>query len=177
MTDDETSKQQSFAELMTGVKKISDDRINIYRDRAKKSDLPKVKSRSTKTELDFSNISFELMSNIKDSHFDSGIQKKLQRKIRQGQFPIEDQIDLHGFNQKQARAALESFLQHAVSAQFKLLVVIHGKGDRSGSEAVLKPLARHWLAQQSAVLAWCPAQAKHGGAGASYVYLRVQPGV
>jgi DNA-nicking Smr family endonuclease len=174
MIDDETSKQRSFAELMTGVKKISDDRINIYRDRAKKTVLPKAKIQTAKTELDYSNINFELISNIKDSHFDSGIQKKLQRKIRQGQLPIEDQIDLHGFNQKQATAALTAFLHHAVSVNFKLIVIIHGKGDRSGSEAVLKPLARHWLAQQSAVLAWCPAQTKHGGGGASYVYLRVQ---
>jgi DNA-nicking Smr family endonuclease len=174
MIDDETDEQQSFAELMTGVKKISDDRINVYRDRTKKSTPSKASSRSTKPDFDYSSISYELMSNIKDSHFDNGIQKKLQRKIRQGQLPIEDQIDLHGLNQKQAIAELGAFLHHAVSAQFRLLVIIHGKGGRSGGEAVLKPLARHWLAQQPAVLAWCPAQAKHGGAGASYVYLRVR---
>lgn len=174
MIDDETSEQPSFAELMTGVKKISDDRINIYRHREKKTGQPVAATRSAKTDFDYSNISYEQISNIKDAYFDSGIQKKLQRKIRKGQLPIDDQIDLHGLNQKQAIAALDAFVHNAVSAQFRLLVLIHGKGDRSGGEAVLKPLARHWLGQKSAVLAWCPAQAKHGGAGASYVYLRVQ---
>ena len=54
-----------------------------------------------------------------------------------------------------------------------MLLVIHGKGYRSETEAVLKPLVHRWLAEQPSVLAWCPAQARDGGAGASYVYLRV----
>ena len=174
MIDDESSEQKTFAELITGVKKISDDRINIYRDRAKNAALPQRQSQVPEKSLDYSSISFELMSNIKDACFNSGIQKNLQRKIRQGLLPIEDRIDLHGYNQKEASAALEAFLHHAISTQFKFLLIIHGKGDRLAGEAVLKPLTRHWLAQQSAVLAWCPAQSKHGGTGASYVYLRVQ---
>jgi DNA-nicking Smr family endonuclease len=104
-----------------------------------------------------------------------GLQRKLQRKIRQGQLAIEDSLDLHGYNQKQATATLVQFLQQALASRFRMLVIIHGKGSRSGNDAVLKPLVRHWLAQQSAVLAWCPAQPKHGGDGASYVYLRNAP--
>jgi DNA-nicking Smr family endonuclease len=174
MVNDESSEDPSFAELMTGVKKISDDRINIYRDRAKKTALPGRKTHAPESNLDFANISYDQQSNIKDSQFDSGIQKKLQRKIRQGQLPIDDRIDLHGYTQKQAIAALGEFFRRAVSAEFKLLVIIHGKGNRSGSEAILRPLVRHWLAQQSSILGWCPAQPKHGGEGASYVYLRVR---
>ena len=101
------------------------------------------------------------------------IQKKLERKIRRGQLAIQDHLDLHGYTQKEAIAALEEFPHRAVTAEFKLLVIIHGKGNRSGSEAVLRPLVRYWLSQQSSVLGWCPAQPKHGGNGASYVYLRV----
>ena len=174
MVDDESKDEPSFSELMTGVKKIVDDRVNIYRDRTKNNALPRRKAQVPESGLDFSNITFLQQSNISDTRFDSGIQKKLERKIRQGQLPIDDRIDLHGCTQKLATAALDEFLRRAITAGFKMLVIVHGKGNRSGGEAVLKLLVRHWLAQQSSVLGWCPAQPKHGGGGASYVYLRVR---
>ena len=173
MTNDDPSEETNFAKLITGVKRFSDDRVNMYRDRAKNTGLPKSKTRVPESNLDFANISYDQQTEISDSRFDTGIQKKLERKIRRGQLPIENQIDLHGYTQKEAIAALEEFLHRAVTAELKLLVIIHGKGNRSGSEAVLRPLVRYWLSQQSSVLGWCPAQPKHGGSGASYVYLRI----
>ncbi len=172
MANDKSSDKESFAELMTGVQKISNDRINVYRDRAENTARPKHNSLISESSIDITDINYQQRSDIRDSQFDSGLQKKLQRKIRQGQLPIEDRLDLHGYTQKEAIAGLKEFLQRAVSVQFKLIMIIHGKGDRSADEAVLRPLVRHWLARQSSVLAWCPAQPKHGGAGASYVYLR-----
>ena len=174
MVNDESNDDPDFSELMTGVKKITDDRVNIYLDRTKKNALPRRKTQTPESSLDFSNITYHQQSNINDTRFDSGIQKKLERKIRQGQLPIEDRIDLHGYTQKEATSALEEFLHRAIAAKLKLLVIVHGKGNRSGGEAVLKSLVRHWLAQQSSVLGWCPAQPRHGGGGASYVYLRVR---
>jgi len=56
----------------------------------------------------------------------------------------------------------------------RFLVIVHGQGYGSRNEAVLKPLIRHWLSRQDCVMAWCPAQPKHGGDGATYVYLRRQ---
>ena len=174
MVNDESDDNPSFSELMTGVKKITDDRVNLYRDRAKNSALSRRKTETPESSFDFSNITFRQQSNISDTRFDSGIQKKLERKIRQGQLPIDDQIDLHGCTQNQATTALDEFLHRAITAGFKMLVIVHGKGNRSGGEAVLRLLVRHWLAQQSSVLGWCPAQPKNGGDGASYVYLRLQ---
>jgi len=173
MVNKDPSEDTSFTELMTGVKKISDDRINIYRDRTKKTALPRSKTGASESSLDFVNIGYDQQTKISESRFDNGIQKKLERKIRRGQLEIGDYLDLHGYTQKEAIAALEEFLHRAVTAKLKLLVIIHGKGNRSGSEAVLRPLVRYWLSQQSSVLGWCPAQPKHGGSGASYVYLRV----
>ena len=174
MNNDESNDEPSFSELMPGVKKIADDRINIYSDRVKKATQRKPNKQTPVADLDYSNITYHQRSNINDTRFDSGIQKKLVRRIRQGQLPVDDRIDLHGHTQKEASAVLEEFLQNAIAAQFKLLVIVHGKGNRSGGEAVLRSLVRHWLAQQSSVLGWCPAQPKHGGDGASYVYLRGQ---
>ena len=172
--NDKSGDPPSFADLIPGVKKIEDDRINIYDHRKKPVALPKTRPQTTDSNPDFANIDYRHRSGINESLFNAGIRKKLQRKIRQGQLAIEDRLDLHGYNQNQAITALNGFLQQALTAELRMLIVIHGKGNRSGSDAVLKPLVRHWLAQQSSVLAWCPAQPKHGGDGASYVYLRGQ---
>jgi DNA-nicking Smr family endonuclease len=173
--NDKSNDQPSFSDLMTGVKKLEDDRINVYHHRIKKPGLPKSGARSIDSNPDFASIDYQQRSGIRESQFNVGIQKKLQRRIRQGQLAIEDSLDLHGYNQKQATATLVRFIQQALASQFRMLVIIHGKGSRSDNDAVLKPLVRHWLAQQSVVLAWCPAQPKHGGDGASYVYLRNAP--
>ena len=165
-SDDKTS----FSDLVAGVKKLKNDRINTYQHRAKKP--PASRGQSGDSMADFSSIEHRQLSELQDSYFNSGITKKLQRKIRQGILPIDDELDLHGFNQQQSITELTRFLDHALSMGLKMLIIIHGKGQGSGGKAVLKPLVQHWLAQQASVLAWCPTQANHGGSGASYVYLR-----
>ena len=100
------------------------------------------------------------------------MQKKLKQRIRMGQLPIDAILDLHGYRQQQALEALRSFVQEALRIDARLLLIIHGKGFRSESQAVLRPLVQHWLAEQSMVLAYCPAQPADGGSGASYVYLK-----
>ena len=165
-----SDKKTSFAELVPGVRKLDHDRINTYQDRARKA--PKAATQSQGLMPDFSGIGHQALTQLQDSHYNSGIAKKLQRKIRQGKIPIDDQLDLHGYNQTLAITELNSFLDYALSSGFKMLIIIHGKGQGSAGGAVLKPLVQHWLAQQVSVLAWCPAQANHGGSGASYVYLK-----
>ena len=107
-----------------------------------------------------------------DSHFHAGLQVKLQRKIRQGAIRPQTSIDLHGYRQAQALETLQEFLEDALQRRYRMVLVIHGQGYRSQAEAILKPLVQRWLAAQPLVLAWCPAQARDGAAGASYVYLR-----
>jgi len=162
----------SFADMVEGVTKIENDRVNLYRDRTKPVAAVKIQPRFADSTTDFASIDYQQRSGIRDTQFNPGIQKKLQRKIRQGQLAIEDRLDLHGCTQKQAITALDEFLGHALRSEFRMLIIIHGRGSRSDSEAVLKPLVRDWLATQSSVLAWCPAQPKHGGDGACYVYLK-----
>jgi len=174
MVNDDSRDNPNFTELMSGVKKISDDRINVYRDRKKKATPRDRKHVVPEPTIDFAELNHYLQTSIRESYFDPGIQKKLERKIRQGLVPIDDRLDLHGHNQNEATAALIEFFLQSTSANFKLLIIIHGKGNRSGSEAILRPLVRYWLAQQPSVLGWCPAPTRHGGEGATYVYLRAR---
>ncbi len=167
MTKDKSEDESDFALLMTGVKRLHNDKVNTYQQRAirKNSQRPQQKA----PEADFSEISFEQQCQIADSYFDQGIQRKLERNIRRGSLSIDDTLDLHGCTQKQAYIELTRFFQQS---SLKTVIVIHGKGNRSNNEAVLRPLVHHWLSQQDSVLAWCPAQLHDGGSGASYVYLR-----
>jgi len=165
-----SNDKDNFADLVPGVKRLDHDRINTYRDRVKK---PPISSpRPPESRPDFSSIGFQQLNQLQDSNFNPGITKKQQRKIRQGTLAIDSRLDLHGYTQERASKELNLFLDHALSLGSKMLIIIHGKGQRSTGEAVLKPLVQHWLAQQPSVLAWCPAQPRHGGSGASYVYLR-----
>ncbi len=156
--------------MMSDVKRVHTDRINVYRQRPAKA-TPSRKS-PEQAENDFTRLSYRQQSVLTDTFFDHGIRRRLRRKITQGQLPVDDCLDLHGCTQKKAYSELSGFLQQAISAGYRMVIVIHGKGLRSQESAILKPLALHWLSEQNSVLGWCPAQPVDGGHGASYVYLR-----
>ncbi len=156
--------------MLPGVKRLNDDRINVYQQRPAKTVA--TRTEPDLTEHDFANLNYERQTQTLDSFFDHGIQRKLQRRIRQGQLAIDDSLDLHGCTQKTAYTELVHFFDQSITLGYKMVIIIHGKGQRSQNTAVLKPLALHWLSQQNSVLAWCPAQPRDGGYGASYVYLR-----
>ena len=166
MNDDDDSE---FARLLPGVKRLRQDRVNVYQHRHRDKSAPRAKSKATHwQQTGFIDES----TTARDTHFKPGLQRKLQRKIKQGLIRPETSIDLHGYRQLEAVQALEAFLDDALQHGNRMLLIIHGQGYRSQSDAVLKPLVQRWLANQAQVLAWCPAQARDGAAGASYVYLR-----
>ena len=165
MSADDDSEMER---LIPGVKRLHNDRINVYRHRERKKPAPRSRPREYDEVDDFPVESQPAHS----SHFNTGLQVKLQRRIRQGAIRPEATLDLHGYRQEEAIVALREFLEEAVQKQYRMLLVIHGQGYRSQSDAVLKPLVQRWLSGKPQVLAWCPAQARDGAAGASYVYLR-----
>lgn len=165
MNDDDESE---FARLLPGVKRLHNDRINVYPRRESKKLPPRVNRQEIDRHTDFPAESLP----ARDTQFNSGMQKKLQRKIKQGVIRPETSIDLHGYRQTEALEALDIFIAEALQRRLRMVLVIHGQGYRSQSDAVLKPLVQRWLTTQPQVLAWCPAQARDGAAGASYVYLR-----
>ena len=165
MSDEDDSE---LARLLPGVKRLQSDRINVYQQAKPAKESRKQAPR--RVEPLFSNSDVAAVAD--DSYFNSGLQVKLQRKIRQGAIRPEASIDLHGYRQTQALSELEEFMSQVRQRRYRLILIIHGQGYRSQTEAVLKPLVQRWLSEQSEVLAWCPAQPRDGAAGASYVYLR-----
>ncbi|MDH3315885.1 MAG: Smr/MutS family protein [Gammaproteobacteria bacterium] len=100
-----------------------------------------------------------------------GVQHKLMRKLKRGQFDIEDELDLHGMRVKEAGQTLESFLSKCSNHGRRCVRIIHGKGLRTGG-SVLKENVAQWLRLRSDVVAFCSAQPNDGGTGAVYVLLK-----
>ena len=102
-----------------------------------------------------------------------GIGLDVTRKLRQGHWTIQRQLDLHGLRSDAARAQLADFVRTACQHGIRCVRVVHGKGLGSpGKAPVLKNKVLGWLVQKSEVLAFVQARPAQGGAGAVVVLLQ-----
>ena len=123
----------------------------------------------------------------------SPLDRRKTRQIARNQRPIDAVLDLHGMRQREAHAALRTFLLSAHGRGLKLVKVITGKGYHgdtaaaapqrpwsdsvhdAGERGVLKRLVPEWLHEpelRRVVVAFSSAARGHGGEGALYVELR-----
>ena len=103
----------------------------------------------------------------------AGIQQKEQKKLRRGELPIEEELDLHGYTVNEAKTAIQDFLYECKRQHIRYIRIIHGKGYRSDQKIpVLKTHVAYWLPQIKDVLAFSSALPKDGGTGAIYVILK-----
>lgn len=108
-----------------------------------------------------------------DEFVRNGLSRQTLRKLKRGTYPIEEELDLHGYQSDEARKLLQVFLNEAAQRNLRCLRVIHGKGMNSRSgEAVLRKLTRIWLTQHPQVLAFCAASPVLGGDGAVLLLLK-----
>ncbi len=99
--------------------------------------------------------------------------RKNERRLRDGSFPIDARLDLHGMTQTQAHGALARFITTQHKAGHRKLLVITGKG--RGREGVLRQQLQGWLeslAEAPHILTIRHAATRHGGDGAFYVLLK-----
>jgi DNA-nicking Smr family endonuclease len=97
------------------------------------------------------------------------------RRLSLGREAIGGRLDLHGFTQDGARAALTEFILNAVARGERGVLVITGKG--ALSDGVLRRRTPEWLAEpplRPVVAGISEAHRRHGGAGALYVALKRQ---
>jgi DNA-nicking Smr family endonuclease len=103
----------------------------------------------------------------------AGVRTQVMRRLRRGLYPVEDELDLHGLSQSEARYQLAEFIAISRDAGRRCVRIIHGKGYRSGARGpVLKSAVNLWLRQHLDVMAFASARAIDGGTGALYVLLR-----
>jgi DNA-nicking Smr family endonuclease len=107
----------------------------------------------------------------------AGIDARLLRRLRAGDYPIEATLDLHGRRAAAVGGALERLVAAAQAQGRRCVLVVHGRGQRSpAGEPVLKPAVWQWLtsspAARAAVMAFCSARPEQGGSGATLLLLR-----
>lgn len=100
----------------------------------------------------------------------SSLGSKILRKLKQGNYNLEDTLDLHGYTLSQSEDALNEFIQNSLEEGLRCVLIIHGKG----AQAILKNQVNDYLAHHSQVLAFCSAKPKDGGTGAVYILLKKQ---
>ena len=105
-----------------------------------------------------------------------GIDRRLLRQLRRGDYSIQGHVDLHGMNREEARAAVERFVEQSRLAGKRCVLIIHGRGLNSKDQIpVLKEKVKAWLERGRIgrqVLAFATARPCDGGGGALYVLLR-----
>ena len=102
-----------------------------------------------------------------------GYPPKILRKLRRGQFKVQDEIDLHHMPLAVAKTSLNVFLHEAKQRRIACVLLIHGKGLRSGSTGpVLKNMLDRDLRRRQDVIGFTSAPLSQGGTGALLVLLK-----
>ena len=110
-----------------------------------------------------------------------GLDPAILRKLRRGEYSIQDDLDLHGSTRDEAKGKVEAFLFRAIGDGKRCVLIVHGRGLGSKDHIpVLKNSLVQWFthrALRKKVLAFVTALPCDGGAGAIYVLLRKSRGV
>jgi DNA-nicking Smr family endonuclease len=105
-----------------------------------------------------------------------GLDAKIFRKLKNGEFSVQGHLDLHGMNTDQARFAVMDFLRRSYMESRRCVLIIPGRGRNSPlGQGVLRQELTTWLTQaplKRIILAFTTALPRHGGSGAVYLLLR-----
>ena len=109
----------------------------------------------------------------KDAEFDRIEEKR--RYSNAGsvkKLPCEAELDLHGLTREEAWASLENFIGECSRRKLKKVMIIHGKGNHSAEEPVLKDTVRAFIEQDKRLGASGHPSGADGGRGATWVIIR-----
>ncbi len=175
----EIEQDNIFQEYVAGIKPIKHDKVYFAPKKPKFAQLQKAKAAAnhTEPEIKLADNFTEIDSEAELFYAQSGLQTKVIRKLRRGEFVTEKRLDLHGYTIAEARNAFWHFVQNCLEANMRHVIVIHGKGRHSVEQKVtIKDAVNCWLRQMPEVLAFCSAQPKDGGRGALYVLFKRRKG-
>lgn len=171
-------KTEDFSSLLDGdIKVIVQDKIEL-KSKGIDDDLAKIRQSSAvraKEEItDTASSSFVNMVKPNDilEFKRPGIQPYVLQKLRKGEYVEADYIDLHGKTIEHAYEIVMKFIGFAKKHEFRTILIIHGKGERSNPKALMKSHVAHWLKQIPEVMAYHSAPVWKGGVGALYVILK-----
>lgn len=167
---------QAFAECMRGVVPLPPSNRHTFQLQQPKPypqqswcDHKVVMQESLSDAFDVSTL---LQTDDRLSYAVAGLGSGVLRKLRQGHWLIQAELDLHGLRIDEARLHVGEFIRRAQRSGLRCLRIVHGKGQGSpGRQPVLKEKVLRWLVQKNEVLAFVQAMPKDGGSGALLVLL------
>jgi DNA-nicking Smr family endonuclease len=172
---DEKADAEEFRDAMRGVRPIATrDRVPL----AKRK--PPAKARFTAADramvlvesLQSPNAGEITDTGDEISFRRNGVQDNVMRKLKRGEYRVEEVCDLHGLRVDEAKAALREFLAEALAHNLRCVRIIHGKGMNSGPRGpVIKTAVNMILRKTGPVLAFTSARRVDGGTGAINVLL------
>lgn len=122
---------------------------------------------------------YELDISFSDEYMEGsikGLDRKIMKRLKKGQFPVKDHVDLHGLTKQEAEKRVKDFLLRSHRMGHRCVLIVHGRGLNSpDSFPVLKEGLPIWLNRapvKKKVLAFATARPYDGGTGAIYVLLR-----
>jgi DNA-nicking Smr family endonuclease len=106
----------------------------------------------------------------------SGVGSKIMKRLKRGEFSIQDYIDLHGLRKSEAETVVNNFLVQSYQKGARCVLIVHGRGLGSvGHQPAIKTELPTWFRRgilKRIVLAFVTARPCDGGAGALYVLLK-----
>ena len=137
--------------------------------RAKQVKAPRVSGVSSPAKLEIERLG-DRIEGLAD-----GVARRELDRLRRGDIEVDERLDLHGFKEREARAAVREVLAELWRTGGCCLLVIHGRGLRSAGRPILKEALPKWLEEPpwaGRVRVLVSADPARGGSGATLVLLR-----
>jgi DNA-nicking Smr family endonuclease len=169
----DSTDKDVFDSAMRGVKPLAHTKIEIKPAPIRKRvATPSIEKSSNPFQLyNETDLTDEVSGDDLLEFHRGGLQHKVLRKLRRGQYNVEATLDMHGMRVTEAREAISDFLLDCLRNNVRHVIIIHGKG-HGKAKPVLKNKLNQWLRHIEHVLAFCSATQQDGRSGAIYVLLK-----
>ncbi len=180
---EEYTDEELFTNEMKGVQEIADFRARAVPNRVVKPAarlVPVSPDRDAIAELE-AIASGQAAMHLPDTQeyvewYNPDHQESILPRLHEGQFAVQEYVDLHGFTVPEAEEELELFLRAAFLKNVSCIKIIHGRGLRSVKGPLIKDaVIRRLLGKhRHQIIAFVSARQCDGGLGALYVLLRAK---
>ncbi len=172
-----------FQEAMKDVVPLHDGRKKIVRSPSRKEELTDSFQSQEERERHYLSALVEDSSAWDISFSDEymvgavpGVGPKVMKRLKRGEFSVQDYIDLHGLKKKEAEEVVREFIMKSYQRGFRCVLIVHGRGLGSvDHQPAIKRELPLWFRRgmlKRIVLAFVTARPCDGGAGALYVLLK-----
>lgn len=171
----EEASDASFAELMSGVKPLDQDKVEpdksvALNDKKQRSGRREsAHSKQLAATFSFSDMyQAALPTEGPMRYCQEGVPTHTLKQLRRGDYSPEMMLDLHGLTRELAKGEIAALIHAAQKAHIDCVSIMHGFG-----EGVLKAALPHYLVQHPSVKAFHQAPLEYGGQAALLVLIDI----